>query len=45
MYTAVLAGDYNLIVGTVTLSIIAVATATFIVDFIYPFVDPKIKYK
>ena len=45
MYTSVLAGDYNLIVGTVTLSIIAVATATFIVDFIYPFVDPKIKYK
>ena len=45
MYTAVLAGDYNLIMGTVTLSIIAVATATFFVDFVYPFIDPRIKYK
>ncbi|MBO7744420.1 ABC transporter permease [Paenibacillus sp. MWE-103] len=45
IYTGILQADYNLIMGTITLSIIAVAGATFIVDFIYPFIDPRVRYK
>lgn len=44
-YEAVLNCDYNLIMGTVSLAIVAVATATFIIDLIYPFFDPRIRYK
>jgi peptide/nickel transport system permease protein len=44
-YTAVLQADYNLLMGTITVSIIAVATATLIVDLAYPLFDPRIQYK
>jgi peptide/nickel transport system permease protein len=36
--------DYFLIQGTVLLSIFAVATATFLVEVIYPLLDPRIRY-
>ena len=29
--------------GTVTLSIVAVATATLLIDLIYPLLDPRIR--
>lgn len=45
IYYGILQADYNLIMGTITISIVAVAGATFIVDFIYPFVDPRVRYK
>ncbi len=45
IYTAVLQTDYNLLMGTITLSIVAVATATLVVDLIYPFFDPRIRYR
>jgi peptide/nickel transport system permease protein len=45
IYTAVIQGDYNLLMGTVATSIIAVATATLLVDLIYPFIDPRIRYR
>ncbi|MDW8097943.1 MAG: ABC transporter permease [Anaerolineae bacterium] len=45
IYTAVLQADYNLLMGTISLSIIAVATATFLVDLLYPFFDPRIRYR
>lgn len=41
---AVLQSDYNMILGCVTISIVAIATATLIVDLIYPFIDPRIRY-
>ncbi len=41
---AILQSDYNMILGCITISIVAVATATLIVDLIYPFVDPRIRY-
>lgn len=41
---AILQSDYNMILGTITISIIAVSTATLIVDLIYPFIDPRIRY-
>lgn len=45
IYRAILASDYNLIVGAVSLSIVAVATATLVLDIVYPFIDPRIRYK
>lgn len=44
IYTGILQADYNLIMGTITISIIAVAITTFIVDLLYPFLDPRIRY-
>ncbi len=41
---AILSSDYNMILGTITISIIAIATATLIADLIYPFIDPRIRY-
>ncbi len=45
IYSAVLQADYNLLMGTISLSILAVSTATFVVDLIYPFIDPRIRYR
>jgi peptide/nickel transport system permease protein len=45
IYYGILQADYNLIMGTISISIIAVATATLIVDLLYPFFDPRIRYK
>jgi len=42
--TAVLQSDYNLLMGTITISIVAVATATLVVDILYPFVDPRVQH-
>jgi peptide/nickel transport system permease protein len=43
MRTAAGAGDYNLLYGSITLSIVAVSTAAFILDLIYPLFDPRIR--
>ncbi len=45
IYTAVIQGDYNLLMGTISLSIVAVATATLIVDLMYPLFDPRIRHR
>ena len=42
---AILQSDYNMIMGTITISIVAVAVATFAVDMLYPLIDPRIRYK
>lgn len=41
---AILAADYNMIMGCITISIVAISTATLIADIIYPFIDPRIRY-
>lgn len=41
---AILASDYNMILGCITISIVAIATATLIVDLINPLIDPRIRY-
>lgn len=41
---AILQSDYNMIQGTITISIVAIATATLVADLIYPFIDPRIRY-
>jgi peptide/nickel transport system permease protein len=43
MRTAAGAGDYNLLYGAITLAIIAVASAAFVLDLCYPLFDPRIR--
>lgn len=43
--SAILQADYNLMLGLITLSIVAVSTATLLVDLLYPFLDPRVRYK
>ncbi len=43
MRTAAGSGDYNLLYGTITMAIIAVATAGLVIDLIYPLFDPRIR--
>lgn len=38
-------GDYNVLYGAISVSIIAVATAGLIIDLIYPLLDPRIRHK
>jgi peptide/nickel transport system permease protein len=45
MRTAAGSGDYNLLYGTMTMSIIAVATAGLVLDLLYPLFDPRIRYR
>lgn len=45
LYGAINSGDYNLIMGIVSLSVIGIAGATLIIDLIYPLFDPRIRYR
>jgi peptide/nickel transport system permease protein len=45
LYKAVLDGDYNLMTGIISYSILGVATAVLLLDLLYPLVDPRIRYK
>ena len=45
MRTAATGGDYNVLYGAITLSILAVATAGLVIDLIYPLLDPRIRSK
>lgn len=40
---AVHAGDYSLVLGITTISIVSVATAVLIIDLAYPLLDPRVK--
>ena len=44
LYSAILQGDYNLVIGITVFSIIGVATGALIIDLLYPFLDPRIRY-
>jgi peptide/nickel transport system permease protein len=44
LYTAATNGDYNLMVGIASLSVIAVATAGLLLDLAYPLLDPRVRY-
>jgi len=43
LISGIYAGDYSLVLGVTTIAIIAVAAAVFIIDIIYPLVDPRVK--
>jgi peptide/nickel transport system permease protein len=45
MRTAAGTGDYNLLYGTITITIFAVATAALAIDLLYPLFDPRIRYR
>ncbi len=44
LYNAIITGDYNLIMGITSLSIVAITTAILIIDLLYPLFDPRIRY-
>ena len=45
MRSAASSGDYNMLYGTIIMTILAVATATLVLDLIYPLFDPRIRYR
>jgi len=45
MYRAIANGDYSTALGVLSFSMIGVATATYILDLIYPFIDPRVRYR
>lgn len=45
LYTGILQRDYTLIQGVVFYIVMGVALAVFILDLIYPLIDPRISYK
>lgn len=44
LYTAILQGDFNLMMGITIFSVIGIATAALLVDLLYPLFDPRIRY-
>lgn len=36
-------GDYSLVLGVTTMSIVSVAVAVFIIDLVYPLIDPRVR--
>lgn len=45
LYSAILAGDYNLIMGINIFSIVGVSTAMLLIDLVYPLLDPRVRYQ
>ena len=45
MRTAIGSGDFNLLYGTIIMSIVSVATAALIIDLVYPLLDPRISFR
>ena len=44
LYNAIITGDYNLIMGIIAISIVAITTGILIIDLLYPLLDPRIRY-
>lgn len=44
LYNAIITGDYNLIMGIILISIVAITTAILIIDLLYPLFDPRVRY-
>jgi peptide/nickel transport system permease protein len=45
MRQAANSGDYNVLYGAITISIIAVATSALVIDLAYPLLDPRIRHR
>lgn len=45
LYNAIFTGDYNLLMGIVTFSILMITTSVLVLDLLYPLFDPRVKYK
>lgn len=44
-YRAAFAGDINTLMAVLILSMIAVSTAIYLLDLLYPLIDPRIRYR
>jgi len=44
-YNAILASDYNMLMGITTLSVIALTTSTLLMDLLNPLFDPRIRLR
>ncbi|MCS7110930.1 MAG: ABC transporter permease [Ignisphaera sp.] len=44
LYQSIVTNDFNTMLGVTTYSILGVATASFMIDMIYPFIDPRVRY-
>lgn len=45
LYNAIFTGDYNLLMGISTLSILLVTTSILVIDLLYPLFDPRVRYR
>ncbi len=45
LFRAIINTDYNLIMGIMTISIVAIITGILIIDLLYPLFDPRIRFK
>ncbi len=45
IFNAILQSDYNLIMGAISISIVTVAFAAYLVDLLYPLLDPRIRLR
>ena len=43
LVSAVYAGDYGLVLGVTTVSIVGVSAAVLIIDLVYPLLDPRVR--
>ena len=44
LYQSIRASDFYMIQGVVFMIIVAIGFATFVIDLIYPLLDPRISY-
>lgn len=44
LHTAIFQGDFNLMMGIIVLSVVGIATGALIIDLLYPFLDPRVRY-
>jgi peptide/nickel transport system permease protein len=45
LFNAINSADYNLIMGITLLSIVGIATASLLIDLLYPMIDPRVRYR
>jgi peptide/nickel transport system permease protein len=45
LVSAVYAGDYGLVLGVTTISIIGVSAAVLLIDLAYPLLDPRVQHR
>ncbi|PLV57649.1 ABC transporter permease [Thermotoga sp. SG1] len=45
LYNAIFTGDYNLLMGVSTLSILLITTSILLIDLLYPLFDPRVRYR
>ncbi|ACK42994.1 MAG: ABC transporter permease [Dictyoglomus turgidum] len=45
LYNAIATGDFNLIMGIATISIVGISSFILIIDLLYPLFDPRVRYR